>query len=156
MAPAEAGGGPEGWGGRAKQRDPNSACSMSPALRPFQMAFRSGIEKAALVAGPAGARLRAGWKVPGPPLELGACPAGWGVRRAGGGVPSPFIRPPPDRSRVSVPPGESRRWEESEDPHPAAPTRPPPAAAAVAMRCCETPVNKPCLDSEARAQGLFA
>lgn len=70
------------------------------------------------------------------------------------GYPSPH--PPADRSRVSVPPGESRRWEESEDPHPAAPTRPPPAAAAVAMRCCETPVNKPCLDSEARAQGLFA
>lgn len=32
----------------------------------------------------------------------------------------------------------------------------PLAAAAVAMRCCETPVNKPCLDSGARAQGLFA
>lgn len=32
----------------------------------------------------------------------------------------------------------------------------PLAAASVAMRCCETPVNKPCLDSGARAQGLFA
>lgn len=37
-----------------------------------------------------------------------------------------------------------------------APTRPPSAAAAVAMRCRETPVNKSCLDSGARAQGLFA
>lgn len=32
----------------------------------------------------------------------------------------------------------------------------PLVAASVAMRCCETPVNKPCLDSGARAQGLFA
>lgn len=38
----------------------------------------------------------------------------------------------------------------------AAPTRQPFAGGAVAMRCRETPVNKPCLDSGARAQGLFA
>lgn len=144
---------PEGSGGRAKQQDLNTACSMSPALRPFQVAFRSGIEKVALVAGPAGARLGAGWRVPGPPLGLGSPPSwGWRSKR----VIRPPSPTPADRSRVSVPPGESRRWEEGEDPHPAAPTRPPPAAAAVAMRCCETPVNKPCLDSEARAQGLFA
>lgn len=38
----------------------------------------------------------------------------------------------------------------------AAPTRQLLAGGAVAMRCRETPVNKLCLDSGARAQGLFA
>lgn len=142
---------PQGWGGRAKQRDLNTACSISPVLRPFRVAFRSGIEKGALVAGPAGARLRAGRRAPGPPLGLGSPRSrGW---RSSPGYPLP---PPTSAPPASVPPGESRRWEGSADPHPAAPTRPPPAAAAVAMRCCETPVNKLCLDSGARAQGLFA
>lgn len=74
--------------------------------------------------------------------------------------------PPSWRGSVGLPPtGEA--WLESVEqgalgcPGAGIPRWPRPhgcplAAASVAMRCCETPVNKPCLDSGARAQGLFA
>lgn len=78
-----------GGGGGGKQRDLNTACSISPVLPPFWVAFRSAIEKGALVARPAGARLRAGQRVPGPPLGLGSL-RGRGWRSKPG-----YLLPPP-------------------------------------------------------------
>lgn len=124
---------PEGWGGREEQRDLNTACSISPVLRPFRVAFRSGIEKGALVAGPAGSRLRAGRRVPGPPLGLGW---GGGVRRAGGGVPGQAVRPP-TLPPASVPPGEAgagRRARTRTRPRPHVCPQPPPRLLCVAVK----------------------
>lgn len=124
---------PEGSGGRAKQQDLNSACSMSPALRPFQVAFRSGIEKGALVAGPAGARLGAGWRVPGPPLGLGSPPSwGWRSKR----VIRPLTPPPTGPGSLCLlgSPGAGRRAKTRTRPRPHVRPQPPPRLLCVAVK----------------------
>lgn len=110
-----------------------------------------------------------GWRIP--LRDPGESGSGVGVRPAApevgkleGSCPARLSgRKLPDRGGAAWGPAEWRvipgapvspRGEGGATPRPQ--PAPPAAAAAVAMRCCETPVNKPCLDSGARAQGLFA
>lgn len=99
-------------------------------------------------------------------IEKGAEPAGagpWNRRQGEGAATEQKTTRASTGLQVPVQgPGDphyprvSRRGEGKQPRSLTAPTRLPSAAAAVAMRCRETPVNKPCLDSGARAQGLFA
>lgn len=118
---------PEGWGGRAELQGINPAAA-SPQFRVLsRWLIRSGLGKGLWWLG----------------LELGAqCPVASPTGEiefgsAEQGIPGP--------QRVEALRGEPSARADCAPLSPASPPLPA-AAAAVAMRCCETPVNKPCLE----------